>query len=113
MLINGNGRQTPPKNALKTDVRRKTVYIPPDDSTIASMFTGIISPTKSNNMQDYVPEDTQVNALESQVARKRQAKRSLASSAQRIPLQPSAKVKQESYICLLYTSDAADESTAV
>ncbi|KAE8156706.1 hypothetical protein BDV40DRAFT_293282 [Aspergillus tamarii] len=98
MQINGNGRQTPPKNALKTDVRRKTVYIPPDDSTVASVFMGIISPTKSNSMQDCVPEDTQVNTLESQVARKRQAKRSLASSAQRIPLQPSAKVKQESYI---------------
>ncbi|OGM42938.1 calmodulin-binding protein Sha1, partial [Aspergillus bombycis] len=98
MQINGNGRQTPSKNALKTDVRRNTVYIPPDDTTIASMFMGILSPTKSNNVQDYVSEDTQVNTLESQVARKRQAKRSLASSAQRVPLQPSTKVKQESCI---------------
>ncbi|KNG80581.1 calmodulin-binding protein Sha1 [Aspergillus nomiae NRRL 13137] len=98
MQINGNGRQTPSKSALKTDVRRNTVYIPQDDTTVASMFMGILSPSKSTNVQDCVSEDTQVNTLESQIARKRQAKRSLASSAQRVPLQPSTKVKQESCI---------------
>ncbi|KAE8379152.1 hypothetical protein BDV26DRAFT_260167 [Aspergillus bertholletiae] len=98
MQINANGRQTPSKSALKTDVRRNTVYIPPDDTTVASMFMGVSSPVKPNAVHDYVLDDTQVNTLESQIARKRQAKRSLASSAQRVPLQPSTKVKQESCI---------------
>ncbi|KAB8221747.1 hypothetical protein BDV33DRAFT_170238 [Aspergillus novoparasiticus] len=98
MQINENGCKTPSKHALRTDVRRNTVYIPTDDTTVASVFMGISSPAKSNNVQDYVLEDTRVNTLESQIARKRQAKRSLASSAQRIPLQPSAQVKQESCI---------------
>jgi abnormal spindle-like microcephaly-associated protein len=98
MQINGNGRQTPSKDALKSDVRRNTVYIPPDDTTVASVFMGIFSPVKSHNMQIYVPEDTQINSLESQIAKKRQAKRSLASSAQQVPLQPSTKLKQESCI---------------
>ncbi|KAE8349765.1 hypothetical protein BDV28DRAFT_151585 [Aspergillus coremiiformis] len=98
MQINGNGRQTPSKDVLKRDLRRNTIYIPPDDTTIASVFMGIFSPVKSDKIQDYISEDTQINSLESQVARKRQAKRSLASSAQRVPLQPSTKVKQESCI---------------
>ncbi|PIG83818.1 calmodulin-binding protein Sha1 [Aspergillus arachidicola] len=98
MQINENGCKTPSKHALGTDVRRNTVYIPTDDTTVASVSMGISSPAKSNNVQDYILEDTRVNTLESQIARKRQAKRSLASSAQRIPLQPSAKVKQESCI---------------
>ncbi|KAB8233678.1 putative calmodulin-binding protein Sha1 [Aspergillus alliaceus] len=98
MQINGNGRQIPQKDALKKDMRRNTVYIPPDDSTVASVFMRMFSPIKSNTMQGVVLEDTQINSLESQIARKRQAKRSLTSSAQRTPLQPSAKVKQESCI---------------
>ncbi|KAF7591945.1 hypothetical protein BBP40_000853 [Aspergillus hancockii] len=97
MQINGNGYQTPSKDALKKDVRRNTVYIPPDDTTVASVFMSIFSPVKTHNVQGCVPEDTQVNILESQIARKRQAKRSLASSAQRVALQPSTKIKQEAY----------------
>ncbi|XRM39914.1 hypothetical protein ABZX51_003244 [Aspergillus tubingensis] len=98
MRINGADGQEKAKNSLKTDVRRNTVYIPPDDGTVASVFMGLFSPPKSDNLDKRINEDTQVNSLESQIAKKRQAKRSLASSAQRAPLKPSSKVMQESCI---------------
>ncbi|GLA60238.1 hypothetical protein AtubIFM54640_000685 [Aspergillus tubingensis] len=98
MRINGADGQEKAKNSLKTDVRRNTVYIPPDDGTVASVFMGLFSPPKSDNLDKCINEDTQVNSLESQIAKKRQAKRSLASSAQRAPLKPSSKVMQESCI---------------
>ncbi|PWY82846.1 hypothetical protein BO70DRAFT_314156 [Aspergillus heteromorphus CBS 117.55] len=96
MQISGKGDRAQPKDRLKADVRRNTVYIPPDDTTVASVFMGLFSPLKSDNIGYHIPEDTQINSLEAQIAQKRQAKRSLASSAQRAPLQPSWKVTQES-----------------
>ncbi|KAI2824152.1 hypothetical protein CBS115989_971 [Aspergillus niger] len=98
MRINGADGQGKVKESLKMDVRRNTVYIPPDDGTVASVFMGLFSPLKSDDFEKCMNEDTQVNSLESQIARKRQAKRSLASSAQRAPLRPSSKVMQESCI---------------
>ncbi|OJI87056.1 hypothetical protein ASPTUDRAFT_40147 [Aspergillus tubingensis CBS 134.48] len=98
MRINGADGQEKAKDSLKTDVRRNTVYIPPDDGTVASVFMGLFSPPKSDNLEKCINEDTQVNSLESQIAKKRQAKRSLASSAQRAPLRPSSKVMQETCI---------------
>ncbi|KAF9889900.1 hypothetical protein FE257_006772 [Aspergillus nanangensis] len=95
MQINGTERDLKPKDLLKKDVRRNTVYIPPDDTTVASVFMGIFSPLKLNTSNHQTGEDTQINSLESQIAKKRQAKQSLAASAHRVPLQPSSKVKQE------------------
>ncbi|KAJ5086029.1 hypothetical protein N7532_010800 [Penicillium argentinense] len=100
----GNTKQHDDKRAskannddgLKRNVRRDTVYIPPDDTTVASVFMGLFSPLKKQrgNILPNATEDTQVNTLESQIA-KRQARKSMAASARRAPLQPSAKIAQE------------------
>ncbi|KAL4785321.1 hypothetical protein BJX76DRAFT_347099 [Aspergillus varians] len=84
------------KDVLKKDVRRNTVYIPPEDTTVASVFMGLFSPLKSKNLENYISENTEVGSLESQIARKQQAKRLVASSSGRCPLQPSSKITQES-----------------
>lgn len=83
-------------NGLKKNVRRNTVYIPPDDSTVASVFMGLFSPVKKSygNSMPQVAEDTQVNTIEAQIA-KRQAKKSAVVSARKAPLQPSTKIAQE------------------
>ncbi|KAJ5807789.1 hypothetical protein N7474_009058 [Penicillium riverlandense] len=84
-------------NDLKRDVRRDTVYIPPDDTTVASVFMGLFSPMKKQpqSAASQIPEETtQINILEAQIA-KRQARKSLAVSARRAPLQPSQKIAQE------------------
>ena len=81
---------------LKKNVRRNTVYIPPDDSTVASVFMGLFSPLKKPDGESLPPlaEDTQVNTLEKRIVQ-RQARKSLAVSARRAPLQPSKKIAQE------------------
>jgi len=84
------------EDGLKKHVRRNTVYIPPDDTTVASVFMGLFSPLKKPN-GEAIPEfaeDTQVHTLEARIA-KRHARRSLAVSARKTPLQPSAKIAQE------------------
>ncbi|PWY95622.1 hypothetical protein BO94DRAFT_506732 [Aspergillus sclerotioniger CBS 115572] len=98
MQINGGAGKAQEKDSLKMGVRRNTVYIPPDDTTVASAFMGLFSPLKSENFANCIAEDTQINSLESQIVRRRQAKRSLASSAQKAPLRPSSKVMQEASI---------------
>lgn len=85
-----------PDNGLKKNVRRNTVYIPPDDTTVASVFMGLFSPLKKppGELPPHIAEDTQVNTLEARIA-SRQARKSLAVSARKAPLQPSAKIAQE------------------
>ncbi|KAJ5403597.1 hypothetical protein N7509_003468 [Penicillium cosmopolitanum] len=87
------------KDALKRDVRRNTVYIPPDDTTVASVFMGLFSPLKKQQTTTLskMTEDAQVNTLEAQIA-KRQARKSMVTSARRAPLQPSTKIAQEAAI---------------
>ncbi|RHZ51529.1 putative calmodulin-binding protein Sha1 [Aspergillus thermomutatus] len=97
MRINGGEDEDQHEDRLKRDVRRNTVFIPPDDTTVASVFMSIFSPLKSDSLSHYVPEDTEINSLESQIARKRQAKRTMASS-RKAPLQPSVEVAQGSAI---------------
>lgn len=81
---------------LKKHVRRNTVYIPPDDTTVASVFMGLFSPLKKPDQETLpdITEDTQVNTLEARIA-SRQARKSSAVSARKAPLQPSAKIAQE------------------
>jgi abnormal spindle-like microcephaly-associated protein len=83
-------------NDLKKNVRRNTVYIPPDDTTVASVFMGLFSPVKKShgNSMPQVAEDTQVNTIEAQIA-KRQVRKSAVVSVRKAPLQPSAKIAQE------------------
>ncbi|RAH70703.1 putative calmodulin-binding protein Sha1, partial [Aspergillus aculeatinus CBS 121060] len=96
LLLQINGARQKPQSgdALKKAVRRNTVYIPPDDTTVASVFMGLFSPQKTENVENLLREDTQINSLEAQIARKRLAKRSLNSAAQRAPLNPSTKIAQ-------------------
>lgn len=95
-----NGRsQENQQDIYKKAVRRDTVYIPPDDTTVASVFMGLFSPLKSQGGANYyIPENTQVNSLEAQIARKRLASKSAAASRGKAPLQPSAKIAQETAI---------------
>ncbi|GFF55152.1 abnormal spindle-like microcephaly-associated protein homolog [Aspergillus udagawae] len=97
MRINGREDEDQHKDKLKRDVRRNTVFIPPDDTTVASVFMRMFSPLKSDNLNHYVPEDMEINSLESQIARKRQAKRTMASG-RKTPLHPSLEVTQGSAI---------------
>ncbi|OJK01024.1 hypothetical protein ASPACDRAFT_59824 [Aspergillus aculeatus ATCC 16872] len=96
LLLQINGARQKPQSgdALKKAVRRNTVYIPPDDTTVASVFMGLFSPQKTENVENLLREDTQINSLEAQIARKRLAKRSLNSAVQRAPLNPSTKIAQ-------------------
>ncbi|KAJ5121864.1 hypothetical protein N7448_002995 [Penicillium atrosanguineum] len=89
-------RQARNEEGLKKNLRRNTVYIPPDDATVASVFMGLFSPLKKLQGEDmpHIAEDTQVNTLEARIA-KRQARKSLAVSARKAPLQLSVKIAQE------------------
>ncbi|KAL4898265.1 hypothetical protein BDV59DRAFT_190127 [Aspergillus ambiguus] len=98
MQINGNTHKSRPKDALKKDVRRNTIYIPPDDTTVASVFMGIFSPLKSDPSNYQVNDGAQFGSLELQIMKKRQAMQSKRPSAQRVPLQQSVKVAQEQSI---------------
>lgn len=84
------------RDGLKKNVRRNTVYIPPDDTTVASVFMGLFSPVKKShgNSMPQVTEDTQINTIEAQIA-KRQARKSAVVSTRKAPLQPSMKIAQE------------------
>lgn len=81
---------------LKKHLRRNTMYIPPDDTTVASVFMGLFSPLKKPHQETlpHITEDTQVNTFEARIA-SRQARKASAVSARKAPLQPSAKIAQE------------------
>lgn len=101
MQINGKERGIEQNAALKKDVRRETIYIPTEDTTVASVFMGLFSPLKSqttNTINYQIPKDPEIDSLEARIARKRHAKRTMAGSARRTPLQPSTKVAQEGAI---------------
>lgn len=101
MRINEKEQKTEREMALKKDVRRDTLYIPTEDTTVASVFMGLFSPLKSqtmNSINGQILDDTEIDSLEARIARKRHAKKSLTSSARRAPLQPSTKIAQEASI---------------
>ncbi|PLB46645.1 hypothetical protein P170DRAFT_387496, partial [Aspergillus steynii IBT 23096] len=91
MQINGNPQET--RTDMVKDVHRDAVYVPPNEPTAASVFMGLFSPIKS----DYLDRQSETTKHPN-IARKRHTKPSLASSAHRAPLQPSAKISQESRI---------------
>lgn len=95
--INKQGQQRQEKDALKKDVRRGTIYIPQDDTTVASAFMGLFSPVKSQDFdgEKYrLNDDTQFQSLETRIAAKRQARKPPAPSPKRAPLRPSSKIAQ-------------------
>ncbi|KAJ5245968.1 hypothetical protein N7468_000951 [Penicillium chermesinum] len=69
-----SGEQSSPQSlvqTLKKDVRRNTVYIPPDDTTIASAFMELFSPMKKDVSLQQTSDETQTNTLEAQIARRK------------------------------------------
>lgn len=89
-LIGGGGERN-----LKKDVRRNTVYVPPDDSTVPSVFMGLFSPLKRPQDNSVpVSEDPHVDSIEARIAN-RQARKPAAAPVRRAPLQPSVKIAQE------------------
>ncbi|OJD18903.1 hypothetical protein AJ78_01087 [Emergomyces pasteurianus Ep9510] len=83
---------------LKKAIRRRTIYIPPEDTTVPSVFMGIFSPVKSLNHseeKDTGTGDPKIRSLESSITRKRPARKSFAVAPRRAPLQPSLKSMQE------------------
>lgn len=88
------------KDVLKKDVRRNTVYIPPDDTTVPSVFMGLFSPLKSQKSggtKGYGADDSQFISLESRIAARQQTRRTHAAP-QRRALQPSSRIAQEAAI---------------
>ncbi|KAL4951592.1 hypothetical protein BDW69DRAFT_36617 [Aspergillus filifer] len=92
--ISGEGDGALVKDDLKKEVRRDTVYVPTDDTTVASVFMGIFSPLKSNP-EKYTSENTEIGSLEARIARNRQARKTAATSPGRFPLQSSSKIAQD------------------
>ncbi|PGH03069.1 hypothetical protein GX51_04256 [Blastomyces parvus] len=83
---------------LKKSIRRRTIYIPPEDTTIPSVFMGIFSPVKTLNLpeeRDNTVGNSDIDSLESKITRKRPARKSFAVAPRRAPLQPSLKPMQE------------------
>ncbi|KAL4739747.1 hypothetical protein BDV11DRAFT_215055 [Aspergillus similis] len=80
------------KHVLK-DARRITASLPPDDTTVASVFMGIFSPLKCD-VENYKVSDASTS--KPQIAKKRQAKPSIVTSSGRVPLKPSSNITQES-----------------
>jgi len=101
MQINGKEHGMAQDAALKKDVRRETVYIPTENTTVASVFMGLFSPLKSqttNTINCQIPKDSEIDSLEARIARKRHAKKTMAGSERKTPLQPSTKITQEAAI---------------
>ncbi|EAW08242.1 putative calmodulin-binding protein Sha1 [Aspergillus clavatus NRRL 1] len=96
MQING-GDGSRHRDLLKRDVRRNTVFIPPEDTTVASVFMDMFSPLKSDDATYNIQEDTEINSLEAQIVKKRQAKKAM-NSGRKTPLQASVKIRQENAI---------------
>lgn len=93
--ISGGEDEAFSRDGLKQDVRRNTIYIPPGDTTVASVFMGIFSPLKKGDLETYQSENTKVGSLECQIAKKQQATQSSTSSPG-LPLQPKLNIAQES-----------------
>ncbi|EGC46282.1 calmodulin-binding protein Sha1 [Histoplasma capsulatum var. duboisii H88] len=86
---------------LKKSIRRRTIYIPSEDTTVPSVFMGIFSPIKNLNPlkgNDDITEASEIGSLESKIIRKRSARKSLSVAPRRAPLQPTLKPMQESSI---------------
>lgn len=93
-------RHKPSENdGLKKEVRRRTVYIPTDDTTMPTVFMSLFSPVKSmdaNNIpSSSVDETVPLYSLEARIAAKKQSRKSAVEKPRRTPLQTSRKVAQQ------------------
>lgn len=75
---------------LKKDRRRKTIYIPPDDTTMPNVFMGVFSP-----LRDEVASSSALSNIESQIAQKRQGGNPTVASPKRTPPYLRLKPLQE------------------
>lgn len=95
--------QKPSENdILKKDVRRRTVYIPTEDTTMPTVFMSLFSPLKSMDTNSHAPhlvdETVPIYSLEARIAAKKQSRMSAVDKPRRTPLQPSRKAFQQSTI---------------
>ncbi|EED16839.1 calmodulin-binding protein Sha1, putative [Talaromyces stipitatus ATCC 10500] len=86
-------------DSLKKDVRRRTVYIPTEDTTVPTVFMSLFSPLKSMdtnpNISSSADETVPLYSLEARIAEKKQSKESSVGQPRKTPLQPSKKVTQQ------------------
>jgi abnormal spindle-like microcephaly-associated protein len=92
--------QKPSSNdLLKKDVRRRTVYIPTEDTTMPTVFMSLFSPVKSTDAHNIDPslvdETAPLYSLEARIAAKKQSRKSVVEKPRRTPLQPSRKITQQ------------------
>jgi abnormal spindle-like microcephaly-associated protein len=92
--INAASEEVVAKHVLK-DARRTTTFLPPEDTTAASVFMGIFSPLKCD-VENYTSKVSDVSTSEPQITKRRQAKLSIVTSSGRVPLKPSSNITQES-----------------
>lgn len=87
-------------DVLKKDVRRETVYIPTEDTTMPAVFMKLFSPLKSNqtNANALNPADntTSISSLEARIASKKKPRTSTSTAPKRAPLQEATRVPQQS-----------------
>lgn len=90
-------QKSPENGSLKKDVRRRTVYIPEEDTTVPTVFMSLFSPLKSTDTNLTAPADETlpIYSLEARIAAK---KKSSVEKPRRAPLQPSRKITQQSTI---------------
>ncbi|KAM5463663.1 hypothetical protein MauCBS54593_007424 [Microsporum audouinii] len=86
-------RKLEKKDTLKIDKRRNTIYIPPDDTTMATIFMDAFSPLTTKDFG--VPE---MGYIEAQIVKKRKQRRLKSPTPQekRQPLESPSRVIQES-----------------
>ena len=83
-----------PKPTLKRDVQQDSVYLPPDDAAVPSIYMGLFSPLKQEKPQPKVTEQAPSTTSEARAAM-RQARKSSTLNVRRAPLQASTKIAQE------------------
>ncbi|KAI2252675.1 hypothetical protein LOZ10_006315 [Ophidiomyces ophidiicola] len=86
-------KDTDVKETIKRDRRRGTIYIPPDDTTMPTMFMSIFSPLKADRN-----DGCGIKKLEAQIAKKREQRRVSRTASPRGPLMTAVHVEQESAV---------------
>lgn len=97
--IAGLSHKPSENDSLKKDVRRRTVYIPTEDTTMPTVFMSLFSPVKSMDAKiigsSSIDETVPLYSLEARIAAKKQSRKSAVEKPRRTPLQPSGKVAQQ------------------
>ncbi|WEW58284.1 hypothetical protein PRK78_003752 [Emydomyces testavorans] len=81
------------ENKEQKDRRRETIYIPPEDTTMPTMFMNIFSPLKTD-----ITVRSDFESLETRIAKRREKQKSPSTAPQRVPLQQPLHIVQESEV---------------